>query len=87
VKSSRLGKVLWGLFALASLSRAGVIYSTDGTATLGFNSGPGYGSYAGSNSTAAMFVAASSGLLEDIVVAVSSVGEGTFSGECRTVPG
>jgi hypothetical protein len=78
VKPSRLGKVLWGLFALASLSHAGLIYSTDGTATPGFNSGPGYGSYAGSNSTAAMFVAASSGLLEDIVVAVSSVDGGTF---------
>ena len=76
--SSRLGTVFLSLFALASLSRASLIYSTDGTAAPGFNSGAGYGSYVGSNSTAAMFVAASSGILSDIVVAASSVGNGTF---------
>lgn len=77
--SKQCAIILAGL-VLASLAEAGtILYSTDGTATPGYDSGAGYGSYAGSNSTAALFTASASGTLDDIVVAASSVGNGTFA--------
>jgi hypothetical protein len=76
---NRRGTLLLGLCAVASLASANtVLYSTDGTATPGFNSANGYGSYAGSNATAAMFVPTASGILGDVVAATGSVGNGAF---------
>jgi hypothetical protein len=79
VQFRRFAVILLSFVMPASLATAStIIYSTDGTDTPAFSSGPGYGSYAEANSTAAMFLAGLSGILDDIVVAVSSVGNGTF---------
>lgn len=73
------GALILGWTAMPGAARAGsILFSTDGTATPGFNSGPGYGSYGGSNSTAAEFVAASSGILSMIDVAAGTIGNGSY---------
>jgi len=75
---SRLSAALLGFCAIVSAAHASILFSSDGSATPSFNTGTGYGSYASANSTAAMFQAASSGVLTDLVVANDSVGNGSF---------
>ena len=78
---NHFGILCLNLLVMAGTASAGILFSTDGTATPGFNTGPNaYGAYAnpGGDAEAAKFVATSSGILSFLEIAADTGGNGTF---------